>query len=71
MVSTDIPEVRVLDDCLVGTNHQDFIDKVEKAVTQPKARLAVSDAIRHESWEAKVDKLRAILEATPRTKRDI
>jgi len=61
VVSTDIPEVRVLDDCLVGTDHDDFIAKVEQGLSQPKPREAVSDAIAHESWEAKVDELRAIV----------
>ncbi len=64
VVSTDIPEVRILDDCLVGTDHDDFIAKIEQALNYPKPRTAVSDAVRHESWEAKVDELRAIM-ATP------
>jgi hypothetical protein len=63
-VSTDIPEVRVLDDCLVATDHDDFIEKIEYALAFPKQRKAVSDAIRHESWEAKVDELRDIMFST-------
>ncbi|MCC6452282.1 MAG: glycosyltransferase [Acidobacteria bacterium] len=62
VVSTDIPEVRVLEDVLVGETSDDFIAKLEDALAHPKSRGAVSDAIRHESWEAKVDELRAILE---------
>lgn len=61
VVSTDIPEVRVLEDCLVGTDHTDFIRKIEGALADPKPREAVSDAISHESWEAKVDELRDLL----------
>ena len=61
VVSTDIPEVRVLNDCLVGVDHNDFIAKIETALTEPKSREDVSDAIRHESWDAKVDELREIL----------
>lgn len=64
VVSTDIPEVRVLDDCLVATDHDDFIEKIEYALAFPKQRKAVSDAIRHESWEAKVDELRDIMFST-------
>lgn len=60
-VSTDIPEVRVLEDCLVGTSHDDFIRQVERALSAPKPRTEVSDRIRHESWEAKVDELREIM----------
>jgi glycosyltransferase involved in cell wall biosynthesis len=61
VVSTDIPEVRVLDDCLVGEGHFDFIEKVGQAISHPKPRETVSDAVAHESWEAKVDELREIL----------
>lgn len=63
VVSTDIPEVRILPDCLVGTDHDDFIAKIEDAIANPKPREAVSDAIAHESWDAKVDELRALMTA--------
>ena len=66
VVSTDIPEVRVLDDCLVGTSHDDFILKIEHALAHPKPRNEVSDAIAHESWEAKIEELRAIMAETKR-----
>ncbi len=61
VVSTDIPEVRVLNDCLVGTDHDDFISKIESALADPKPRKAVSDAVAHESWDAKVDELRELI----------
>ena len=61
VVSTDIPEVRVLPACLVGTDHDDFIEKIEYALANPNPREAVSDAISHERWEAKVDELRFII----------
>jgi glycosyltransferase involved in cell wall biosynthesis len=61
VVSTDIPEVRVLEDVLVGVDHDDFIRKIDDAVDQPKPRHEVSDRIAHVSWEAKVGELRAIL----------
>ena len=65
VVSTDIPEVRVLEDCLVGSDTQDFISKIEEALAFPKPRESVSDAIRHESWEAKIEELRLVM-AKPR-----
>ncbi|MBX7054159.1 MAG: glycosyltransferase [Pyrinomonadaceae bacterium] len=64
VVSTDIPEVRILEDCLVGTDHDDFISKIESSLAEPKPREAVSDRIRHESWEAKIDELRSIVAAS-------
>ena len=60
-VSTDIPEVRVLKDCLVGENDEDFIAKIEFALKYPKPREAISDEIKHESWEAKIEELREIM----------
>lgn len=62
VVSTDIPEVRILDDVLVGADHADFIAKIETALSAPKPRVQVSDAIRHESWDAKVEELRNIMQ---------
>lgn len=62
VVSTDIPEVRVLENCLTGADHADFIARIEEILKNPKPREAVSDAIRHESWDAKVDELRDIME---------
>ncbi len=62
VVSTDIPEVRILANCLVGENHQDFIGKIEFALKNPKSREEISDAIRLDSWEAKIDELKAIMQ---------
>ena len=61
VVSTDIQEVRVLPHCLIGENHADFIAKTEEILQNPQPREEVSDAIRHESWDAKVDELREIM----------
>ena len=60
-VSTDIPEVRILADCLVGRDHDHFIGQIEKALRQPKPRAEISNAVRHESWESKVNELREII----------
>lgn len=69
VVSTDIPEVRILEDCLVGENHQDFIEKIEFALKNPKPRTEISDRIKHESWEAKIDELRSIMSEYQTVKR--
>jgi glycosyltransferase involved in cell wall biosynthesis len=61
VVSTDIPEVRVLDGCLIGIDTAEFIEKIEYALAFPKEREDVSNAIRHESWEGKVDELRCLI----------
>lgn len=61
VVSSDIQEVRVLPHCRIGTNHAEFIKQIEEILANPKPRAEVSDSIRHESWDAKVDELRAIM----------
>ena len=70
VVSTDIPEVRVLDDCRVGMDHNDFIRQIEAALANPKPRKEVSDSISGESWEAKIDELREIITTTEKGRRD-
>ena len=62
VVSTDIPEVRILENCLVGENHSDFIAKIEEALANPKPREEISDRIEHESWDAKIDELKEIMQ---------
>jgi glycosyltransferase involved in cell wall biosynthesis len=61
VVSTDIPEVRVLENCFIGVTHEDFIDKVETALVAPKPRAEISDQIKSDSWEAKIDELRSMM----------
>jgi glycosyltransferase involved in cell wall biosynthesis len=61
VVSSDIQEVRVLKDCLIGENHADFIKKIEFILNNPKSKTAISDGISRESWDAKVDELRVIM----------
>jgi glycosyltransferase involved in cell wall biosynthesis len=62
VVSTKIPEVEVLGDrCLIGQNHDDFCDQVELALRDPGPSRARSEAIRHESWAARLDEVKAHL----------
>ncbi|HEX8370385.1 MAG TPA: glycosyltransferase [Pyrinomonadaceae bacterium] len=61
-VSTDIPEVRILKHCRIGKTHEDFIRQIESALENPASRAQISDSIRRESWEAKIDELREVIE---------
>jgi glycosyltransferase involved in cell wall biosynthesis len=61
VVSTDIPEVRILNHCLIGEDHQDFIRKVGEALENPGKREEISDSIKAESWEARIEELREIM----------
>ncbi len=62
VVSTDIPEVRILDYCRIGETREDFIRQIEAAFENPKSKIEISDSIKFESWEARVDELREIIE---------
>jgi glycosyltransferase involved in cell wall biosynthesis len=60
-VSTDIPEVRILEFCRVGTSHEDFIFQIEQALKSNLTGEQISDSVKQESWDAKVEELRAII----------
>ncbi len=61
VVSTDIPEVRILKYCRVAKTSEEFIREIEAALASKTSREEISDSIKAESWEAKVDDLREIL----------
>jgi glycosyltransferase involved in cell wall biosynthesis len=61
VVSTDIPEVRVLNDCFFAVDHDEFIEQINFVLNNPKSKAVISDGISHESWDAKVDELREIM----------
>lgn len=63
VVSTDIPEVAILDFCRIGKSHEDFIRQVEAALKNPPPKTEISDSVKSESWEARVDELREIIAA--------
>lgn len=58
-VSTKIPEVEILGDkCLIGNDHEDFLNKIEQALKKPGPSRDRSESIRHESWSARLDEVR-------------
>jgi glycosyltransferase involved in cell wall biosynthesis len=63
VVSTAIPEVEVLGQCRIGHNTEEFIAEIEAALADPGPKPERSEAIRHESWEARVDQIREHLAA--------
>lgn len=60
-VSTDIPEIRDLENCLVGTDAPSFIRRLEEALQSTVSRRVISEGIKEESWESKICKLREIM----------
>lgn len=65
VVSTAIPEVEMMGNCLIGESHEDFIRRIEEALKDPGRREEISDSVAHESWEARVQELREIMRRQP------
>jgi glycosyltransferase involved in cell wall biosynthesis len=63
VVSTAIPEVQVLGQCLIAADRDDFVREVEIALADPGPSPSRSEAIGGESWEAKLDEIRRHLAA--------
>jgi glycosyltransferase involved in cell wall biosynthesis len=57
VVSTDIPEVTVLGQCRTARDREQFLAQVEAALKKPGPQLEISEAIRAESWEARLDEI--------------
>lgn len=65
VISTAIPEVEVLGQCRIGHDADEFITEIENALVDPGPTAERSNAIRAESWEARVDQMRELLAALP------
>ncbi len=61
VISTDIPEVAILENCRIGKTHEEFIKQIEEALKKPGPQKAISDAVQNESWEARIGELREIM----------
>ncbi|MEJ7576979.1 MAG: glycosyltransferase [Pyrinomonadaceae bacterium] len=64
VVSTAIPEVEVLGLCRIAADSDNFVTEVEAALADPGPSEARSEAIRGESWEARLDEIRRHLADT-------
>ncbi|MEO6810607.1 MAG: glycosyltransferase [Isosphaeraceae bacterium] len=63
VVSTAIPEVEVLGLCRIGGDEDAFLAEIEAALADPGPNRARSEAVRAESWEARLDEIQAHLAA--------
>jgi glycosyltransferase involved in cell wall biosynthesis len=62
VVSSDIPEVRKVGLCKLARDTEDFVRKIDECLAEgagPSRECA--ERIRHESWEAKVEEIRAFV----------
>src|SRR6185436_5165518 len=57
VVATDIPEVAVLGMCRIGKDREHFISEVEAALANPGPQLEISERVRSESWEARLEEI--------------
>ena len=64
VVSTPIPEVEVLNLCRIANGLTETVREIEAILQEPGSRLERSEAIRGESWEARLEEIRAYLSAT-------
>ncbi len=58
VVSTAIPEVEGLGLCRIGRDRESFVREVEAALEDPGPSAQRSEAVRGESWAARVDEIR-------------
>lgn len=61
VVSTAIPEVEVLGHCRIAADAEAFLREIEAALADPGPSPARSEAIRPESWEARLEEIRGHL----------
>ena len=66
VVSTAIPEVEALGCCRIGRDRESFLYEVERALLDPGPRADRSEAMRGESWEARLDEIRQYVAVFPR-----
>jgi hypothetical protein len=58
VVSTAIPEVEAIGGCRIGVDRESFLFEVEQALLDPGPSVERSEAMRGESWEARLDQIR-------------
>ncbi|HVX15426.1 MAG TPA: glycosyltransferase [Pirellulales bacterium] len=61
VVSSPIPEVEVLGQCRIARDADAFECAIRAALDDPGPSAARSDAVRHESWQAKIGEIEAHL----------
>ncbi len=58
VVSTKIPEVEVLEQCLIAESKEEFVEKIKEALKEPGPREERSLAMKDESWEGRLEEIR-------------
>lgn len=58
VVSTAIPEVEVLGECLIGRTHDEFVAQIERALRKPGPTAAQSLRMKDAGWDARIEEIR-------------
>jgi glycosyltransferase involved in cell wall biosynthesis len=58
VVSTAIPEVEVLQECLIGRTPEEFVMRIHQALANPGSGKARSLTMQNESWETRLNEIR-------------
>lgn len=66
VVSTDIPEVAVLQTCRIGKTHEEFLAQLDAALVHPGPQEAISQSVAAESWQARLQEIEHHLAAIGR-----
>ena len=68
VIPTAIPEVEVLGACRIGRTPDEFVAELRLALEAPGPSAARSDALRGESWAARVEEIRGHMSRLPTTR---
>lgn len=55
VVSTDIPEVRVLGECRIGHDPTSFVEQIDLALRDPGPAVRRSETMREHSWDSRLE----------------
>jgi glycosyltransferase involved in cell wall biosynthesis len=63
VVATNIPEVAVLGTCRIADTPAEFLHEVDEALKTPGPRTEISESVRNEGWDARLDEIEQHLAA--------
>lgn len=62
VVSTAIPEIEALGQCIIGHDHRGFVEAIWRALENPGPADRRSEMVRKQSWESRVEEIRMLVE---------
>jgi hypothetical protein len=62
VVATNIPEVAILGTCRVANTRAEFLLQIDEALRTPGPHARISESVRAEGWDARLDEIERHLE---------